>query len=704
MRGSRAVGVAVCLWCGCASGGSGTSDGDGTGPHDEAAGDVDVGCDPAACDGACRAAGALGGACRAGTCECLGGGDGDADADGTGDDGAGDDAGGDDGGADDAEPEDGGPEDEGPDGLTVDDDGDTFAERDGDCDDTDPTIFPGATEFHEGVDYDCDTRLEYRATIVITADDAYDLCVDGVAVASGSDHSGAETYELVLDAGRHVVGVHGYDTAGVTAGLAAWIGVAGMEIKTDGVLATEPDTTQWRYYPSEVEDPQATWCDIGFDDSAWGPALFNAEQDDGEWLANPNELRGRDVEWIWDGRPRDLREAWFRRRIELPNEPRPVAPPGVEVCTTAAAPINLIARATDRLHNGVALAWTGTEYGAVWDQWYDAWRAGCDQLFFQRISSAGAALGTPVQLTTGTWWNTFPDMAWGASTYAILNEDAQLDRAGDQIYLVRADAAGVELGTDTALTAAPSVFAGYPAVAFDGTDFAGVWEDDRDDVAGAFEISFVRFSPAGTLVGSRLRVTDSPGASRTPDIAWGGTQWGVVWEDVRGGESEVFFARVSSAGAKVGGDVLVSASPGESTAPAIAWSGTEWGVAWDDERDGNREIYFALVADDGTVEAPIRVTTDGAISSTPSLVWNGTGWTVAWRDARDGNDEIYLTRVDAGGARLEDDTRVTTSDGRSWHPDLVWTGTEYGLLWEEETAPATEPYFFRPQFVRVSCP
>ena len=210
-----------------------------------------------------------------------------------------------------------------PDSFWVDDDGDTFAEGSGDCDDTDPRIYPGATGHLEGIDYDCDGKREYLATLLLTVDDQYErLCVNDVDVAidptASRDWFAAETYTAVMESGFNVVGVHGVDLYEVISAFMMRIQVAGRTYLTTGIAAGEPDTTPWRYSPDPDEDPQADWCTASYNDSAWGPARYVAEWGSSPWGLSPPEFSGVGADWIWDDRPAALLDAWFRIKIDLP--------------------------------------------------------------------------------------------------------------------------------------------------------------------------------------------------------------------------------------------------------------------------------------------------------------------------------------------------------------------------------------------------
>jgi hypothetical protein len=72
-----------------------------------------------------------------------------------------------------------------------------------------------------------------------------------------------------------------------------------------------------------------------------------------------------------------------------------------------------------------------------------------------------------------------------------------------------------------------------------------------------------------------------------------------------------------------------------------------------------------------------------------SLAWTGTEYGVSWSDSRDGgSQEIYFARLDATGAKIGSDVRVTNNAYYDVIPKLVWNGTEYGLLWRIDVAPS----------------
>jgi hypothetical protein len=75
-------------------------------------------------------------------------------------------------------------------------------------------------------------------------------------------------------------------------------------------------------------------------------------------------------------------------------------------------------------------------------------------------------------------------------------------------------------------------------------------------------------------------------------------------------------------GTKIGSDVRVTVHPTGSFYPAMAWTGSEYGLRFFDGRDYMDEIQSRRVSATGTVLAsPVRVSNAGGMSSGPDLVW-----------------------------------------------------------------------------------
>jgi len=288
-----------------------------------------------------------------------------------------------------------------------------------------------------------------------------------------------------------------------------------------------------------------------------------------------------------------------------------------------------------------SLVWTGTEYGVSWDDYRDD--PSYPEIYFARIDASGNKIGSDVRITNNTGDSYMPSLVWTGTEYGVSWDD---NRSGHyEIYFARIDASGKKIGSDIRITNA-SVFSDWSSLVWTGTNYGVSWEDNRD---GDWEIYFARIDASGTKIDSDVRITNSAGQSGEPSLVWreAGNEYGVSWCDERDANREIYFARIDSSGNKIGSDVRITNEiTGLSQDPSLATIGSEYGVAWDDNRDGNSEMYFARIDSSGNkIGSDIRITNDGGNSVWPSLVSVGTAYSVSWEDNRDGNSEIYFTRI-----------------------------------------------------------
>lgn len=139
-------------------------------------------------------------------------------------------------------------------------------------------------------------------------------------------------------------------------------------------------------------------------------------------------------------------------------------------------------------------------------------------------------------------------------------------------------------------------------IEWDGTNFGVVW---NSDVNAGGQIYFTSFNTNGQkILGSvPISPTPTPGVELygTPRLAWNGSEYGVVWSfGVRNvfGEipSKVVLQTLDSSGNKTR-DVMYLATGCHSVNASvdIAWSGSSFGVAWQDQDDPVTDIYFVLI-------------------------------------------------------------------------------------------------------------
>ncbi len=134
-----------------------------------------------------------------------------------------------------------------------------------------------------------------------------------------------------------------------------------------------------------------------------------------------------------------------------------------------------------------------------------------------------------------------------------------------------------------------------------------------------------------------------PGA-RGFDVAWAGDRFGLVWEDPRHGGHEIYFRELGADGVPQGPEIRVSDTGGQASGPSIvaaedtfafAWSQLEGATAFEIQA-GRLDRIVDTIADVVSLGADeIYQDSDAMILSPPEVAWNGSSLVVTWRHLAD---------------------------------------------------------------------
>jgi len=247
--------------------------------------------------------------------------------------------------------------------------------------------------------------------------------------------------------------------------------------------------------------------------------------------------------------------------------------------------------------------------------------------------------------------------------------------------------AGTVLNSSGVLVA---TFASTPALVFDGTNYLAVWTDTRSAVG---TIAGSRVSTAGTALDNpRIVISTAANAQMAPAVAFDGTNYLVVWVDNRaGGSTDIYAARLSPTGTILDGSgIPISVAPGDQTAPAVVFDGTNYLVAWVDGRSGTAtDIFGSRVTKAGSVldTTGIPISLGTGNQTAPALSSDGTNDLVVWQDFRAGVDpSIYGTRVTKTGTVLSGAGTPISTNVDSVTPALAFDGTNYLVVWSRSGA------------------
>ena len=314
-------------------------------------------------------------------------------------------------------------------------------------------------------------------------------------------------------------------------------------------------------------------------------------------------------------------------------------------------------------------------------------------LYGARVTPGGAVLDTGSAVITISrteqWSQTLPAVGFDGANYLAVWQDERNQSGEPEVYGARVSPGGGVLDTSGFLITRCARGQYTPAVAFDGTNFLTVWEDDRN---GYTDIYGARVTPGGDVLDpDGIAICQAPSWQYNPVLAFDGANYLVVWQDHRNGldNPDIYGARVTPGGQVLDpAGIAISQAPSRQFHPAVAYGGGNYLVAWQDYRSGQWDIYGTRVTPGGFV-----LNTDGiAISqaphqqTAPAIGFDGANFLLVWADDRviSGMTDIYGARVTPAGVVLDaSGFAVSHVQGEEEAPALAYGGSTYFVAWED---------------------
>jgi hypothetical protein len=227
-----------------------------------------------------------------------------------------------------------------------------------------------------------------------------------------------------------------------------------------------------------------------------------------------------------------------------------------------------------------------------------------------------------------------------------------------------------------------------PDIAFDGTNYLVVWLDERNganaDIYGA------RVRPDGVVLDpGGIPISTAAGIQSAPQVSYYGSNYLVVWTDYRNGiTSDIYGARVRTNGTVVDlTGAAFSTATGNQYLGDLAFDGTNLFVVWTDHRNASSDIYGTRWSPTSGVLNPtgIAISLAAGNQATPAVTFYGPDYLVVWQDFRNGPvSDIYGAVVlGSGVVRDTGGLALNTVGGDQEFPDVAFNGSVVLIVWND---------------------
>lgn len=330
--------------------------------------------------------------------------------------------------------------------------------------------------------------------------------------------------------------------------------------------------------------------------------------------------------------------------------------------------------------------------GHVFVVWYDK-RDGDEEIYYKRSSDDGVSWDTvDTRLTKAPGLSEYPSLAVSDSTIHIVWSDYR-DGVRSEVYYKRSTDLGLTWNPDIRLTY-DTCSSWFPSVASSGLFVHVAWMD-KPFITQRAEIFYLRSTDGGASWLPDIQLTFDSSYSQIPAVSVADSIVHVAWQGRRDGNEEIYYKRSTNGGASWLPHTRLTYDTSRSYSAAIAALGSSVHVVWYDMRGWNWDIYYKRSTDDGATWTPdIRLTDDLGGSYFPTVVPSGNNIHVVWEDNRDGDYELYYKRSTDEGETWSTDERLTNDLGYSYFPSVAVSGTKVHVVWQDDRHRANYPEIY----------
>ncbi len=327
-----------------------------------------------------------------------------------------------------------------------------------------------------------------------------------------------------------------------------------------------------------------------------------------------------------------------------------------------------------------AIAVSGDHIHVAWSQTLGTNNT---EIFYNHSPDNGSSWSGPLRLTSHVLNSQRVTIAASGNMVHLAWEDSRdYPPNGNytELYYKMSTDGGESWSDDFRLTQVQEEAPGFPSMVVDGSVIHLAFKKSPFNIGE--EIYYLRSTDNGQSWSAEERLSFNPdGICRYPTIGFNNENLYVFWSDSRNDEYyEIFYAVSTDGGDTWGSETRLTFDSGDSYGPNIAVAGNALHLTWNENRDGNWEIYYKSSPDQGMSWTPdTRLTNEAANSWYPSIALAGQQVNVVWSDDRTGEWNIYFKR-DPNGNPVGVEEETGRQGDREMEVVKVWPNPTRGEL------------------------